>query len=166
MALTKTMSDALNKQFNEELNSAYLYESMAADFYAKNLSGFAVWMTSQAGEERLHAEKIHHYLDENGERVLYAAIPEPQAEWKSPLATIQAALGHERYITKSIHDLVRTARKEDDIATETFLSWYVTEQIEEEATAQSLIDKLEMVGDNRVGLYQLDKEVSTRQQDA
>lgn len=163
MALTKTMSDALNEQFNKEMNSAYLYESMAADFYAKNLSGFAVWMTGQAGEERVHAEKFHHYLSENGERVFHAAIPKPQAEWKSPLDAIKAALAHEKFITKSIHDLVRTARKEDDIATETFLSWYVTEQIEEESTAQSLIDKLEMVGDNRVGLYQLDKEVSTRQ---
>jgi len=166
MALSKTMSDALNKQFNEELNSAYLYESMAADFYAKNLSGFAAWMTLQAAEERMHAEKFHRYLDENSERVFYAAIPEPQAEWKSPLDAIKAALAHEKYITKCIHDLVRLARKDDDIATETFLGWYVTEQIEEESTAQSLIDKLEMVGDNRVGLYQLDKEVSTRQQDA
>lgn len=163
MALTKTMTDALNEQFNKEMNSAYLYESMAADFHAKNLPGFGVWMTGQAGEERVHAEKFHHYLSENGERVFYAAIPEPQAEWKSPVDAIKAALAHEKFITKSIHDLVRTARKEDDIATETFLSWYVTEQIEEESTAQSLIDKLEMVGDNRVGLYQLDKEVSTRQ---
>lgn len=166
MAISKTMSDALNKQFNEELNSAYLYESMAADFHAKNLPGFAVWMTEQAGEERMHAQKIHHYLDENGERVFYAAIPEPQAEWKSPLDTINAALGHEKFISKCIHDLVRLARKEDDIPTESFLGWYVNEQVEEESTAQSLIDKLEMVGDNRFGLYQLDKEVSTRQQEA
>ena len=103
MAISKTMSDALNTQFNKELNSAYLYESMAADFYAGNLPGFAVWMTTQAGEERVHAEKIHHYLTENGERVYYAAIPEPQAEWKSPLAAIQGALAHEKFITKSIH---------------------------------------------------------------
>ncbi len=166
MAISKTMSDALNKQFNEEINSAYLYDSMAADFYARNLPGFAVWMTGQAGEERMHAQKIHHYLDENGERVFYAAIPEPQAEWKSPLDAINAALGHEKFISKCIHDLVRLARKEDDIPTESFLGWYVNEQVEEESTAQSLIDKLEMVGDNRFGLYQLDKEVSTRQQEA
>ena len=166
MAISKTMSDALNKQFNEEINSAYLYDSMAADFYARNLPGFAVWMTGQAGEERMHAQKIHHYLDENGERVFYAAIPEPQAEWKSPLDAINAALGHEKFISQCIHDLVRLARKEDDIPTESFLGWYVNEQVEEESTAQSLIDKLEMVGDNRFGLYQLDKEVSTRQQEA
>jgi len=166
MAISKMMSDALNKQFNEELNSAYLYESMAADFYAKNLPGFAVWMVEQAGEERLHAQKIHQYLDGNGERVFYAAIPEPQAEWKSPIDAIKGALGHEKYISKCIHDLVRQARKEDDIATENFLGWFVTEQIEEETSAQSLIDKLEMVGDNRMGLYQLDKEVSARQQQA
>jgi len=166
MAITKTMSDPLNKQFNEELNSAYLYQSMAADFYSKNLPGFAAWMTAQAAEERHHAEKFHHYLDENTERVFYAAIPKPQAEWKSPLDAIKAALAHEKHITKCIHDLVRLSRKEDDVATENFLSWYVSEQVEEESSAQSLIDKLEMVGDNKVGLYQLDKEVSTRLQSA
>lgn len=166
MAVSRTMSEALNRQFNGELSSAYLYDSMAADFYARNLPGFAAWMTLQASEERAHAEKIHRYLDENGERVFYAAMAEPQAEWASPLDAVKAALGHEKYISKCIHDLVRTARKEDDIATEAFLSWYVTEQVEEEAAAQSLVDKLEMVGDNKFGLYQLDKEVSTRQQDA
>ena len=165
MAMTQKMAAALNKQFNEELNSAYLYESMAADFYAGKLQGFAAWMTIQAGEERGHAEKIHRYLGEAGERVYYKAIPEPQAEWPGPKAAMKAALAHEQYISKCIHDLVRTARKEDDIATEAFLGWYVTEQVEEEASAQTLIDKLEMVGDNGFGLYQLDKEISTRQQD-
>ncbi len=160
------MSEALNVQFNEELKSAYLYESMAADFYAKNRPGFAAWMTAQAAEERNHAAKIHHYLDENGERVFYGAMSEPQSSWDNPLAAMKAALSHERFITKCIHDLVRLARKEDDIATETFLGWYVTEQIEEESTAQSIIDKLEMLGDNKIGLYTLDKEVSARQQPA
>ncbi len=162
MALSKIITDALNKQFNEEINSAYLYESMVADFYAKRLPGFAVWMTMQAAEERTHAERIHRYLDENGERVFHSAIPQPQTEWDSPLEVIKAALHHEQHISKCIHNLVRLARKEDDISTETFLSWYVTEQIEEEAAAQTLIDKLEMVGDSKFGLYQLDKEVSTQ----
>lgn len=163
MSLSKAMAEALNKQFNEELNSAYLYDSMAADFYAKRLPGFASWMTIQAQEERDHAQRIHRYLDEHEERVFYAAIPEPQAEWDSPLEAMKAALGHEKYISKCIHNLVHTARKEDDISTEFFLGWYVTEQVEEESSAQSLIDKLEMVGDSQFGLYQLDKEVATRQ---
>lgn len=163
MAISKSMTEALNKQFNEEWGSAYLYESMAADFYAKNLHGFANWMTVQAAEERSHAQRIHHYLDENNERVFYAALPEPQATWETPLETMMATLAHEKYITKCIHDLVRNSRKEDDIATETFLDWYVTEQLEEETSAQSWIDKLKMVGDVKMGLYQLDKEASTRQ---
>ncbi|PIE04542.1 MAG: ferritin [Spirochaetales bacterium] len=160
------MTDALNRQFNEELNSAYIYNSMAADLYSKSLGGFGAWMTSQAAEERLHAEKIHRYMDSHGERVYYAAIPEPQAEWKTPLAVFQAALEHEKFISKCIHDLVFLARSENDLATESFLSWYVTEQVEEESTAQSIIDKLNMIGDNKYGLYQLDKELSTRQVDA
>ena len=163
MQIAKGMAEALNKQFNEELNSAYLYRSMAADFYAKNLSGFGAWMSKQAGEEEEHAEKIHRFLDERGSRVRYAAIPEPQAEWKDPLDAMKASLKHEEYITKCIHDLVRLAREEGDLATESFLGWYVSEQVEEEASVQSLIDKLEMVGNNTFGIYQLDKEVSTRQ---
>jgi ferritin len=163
MAISKQMSDALNKQFNEELNSAYLYQSMAADFYAKILPGFAGWMTRQAAEENEHAQKFHHYVDEQGGRVFYAAIPEPQAEWKSPQDAFKAALAHEKHITKCIHDLVRLARKEDDLATENFLAWFVKEQVEEESSAQSMIDKLDRVGDNKFGLYQLDKEASTRQ---
>ncbi len=163
MALTQKIIEALNIQFNEELVSAYLYDSMAADFRSKNLPGFAAWMTLQATEERTHAEKIHHYLDDHGARVHYKAIPEPQAEWESPLAIIRAALKHEQYISSCFHKLVTLARAENDITTETFLAWYVTEQVEEEATAQALIDKLEMIGDNTFGLYQLDKEVSTRE---
>jgi len=166
MGVSKTMADALNKQFNEEMNSAYIYRSMAADFYAKNLPGFAVWMTCQVNEELMHAEKIHRYLDEHNERVFYAAILEPQATWKSPLDIIKAALNHEKHITKCIHNLVHLAREVDDIATETFLSWYITEQVEEEASAQSLIEKLEMIGDSGTGLYQLDQEVSTRSRNA
>lgn len=162
MAISKNMSEALNKQFNEELNSAYLYESMVADFHFKNLPGFATWMTIQAAEERMHAEKLHRYLDDNGERVFHAAIPKPQAEWDSPLDIMQAALKHEKHISHCIHNLVRLAREEGDIATETFLSWYVTEQIEEESSAQNLIDKLEIIGDHKLGLYHLDGEVSTR----
>jgi len=163
MAISKSMTEALNRQFNKELNSAYLYESMAADFNAKNLHGFAAWMTAQAAEERSHAQKIHRYLNENDERAFYAALPEPQSTWNTPLEAFEAALAHERYISKSIHDLVRSSRREDDIATETFLAWYVTEQIEEESSVQGLIDKLKMVGNNTIGLYQLDKEASTRQ---
>ena len=166
MTLTKTMAEALNKQFYEELYSSYLYESMAADFAYKNYPGFANWMTIQAAEEKMHAEKIKIYLEDSAERVVFPALPAPQQEWKNPLDAMKAALAHEQHITGCIHDLVRVARKEDDIATETFLSWYVTEQVEEEANAQTLIDKLEMVGDNKVGMYQLDQEVSTRQQGA
>lgn len=166
MGMSKTIAEALNEQFNEELNSAYIYEAVAADFYAKKLPGFAAWMTQQAAEERAHAEKIHRYLDDRGGRVYHKAMPEPQAEWPDAQAALEAVLDHERYISKCIHDLIRLVRREDDIASESFLDWYVMEQVEEEASAQALIDKLEMIGDNKLGLYQLDQEVSTRQDDA
>lgn len=163
MRISEKMAEALDKQFNEELNSAYLYQSMAADFYAKNLAGFGAWMDKQAAEERTHADKIHRFLDDRGSRVHHAALPKPQSEWEHPLDAMKAALKHEEYITQCIHDLVKLSRKEGDIATEVFLGWFVNEQVEEESSVQSLIDKLEMVGDNTFGVYQLDKEVSARQ---
>ena len=163
MALSKKMTDALNKQFNEEMNSAYIYMSMAAWFHSVNLGGFAAWMTKQYGEEMEHAEKFHRYLDSQEERVYYQAMAEPQGDWDSPLAAMKDALKHEKYISGCIHDLVKLARSEGDIPTELFLGWYVDEQVEEESNASSVIQKLEMVGDNKIGLYSLNKEMGMRQ---
>jgi ferritin len=119
-------------------------------------------MTKQAAEEREHAEKIHRYVDENGGRIFYGAMEAPQAAWDSPLEAFKAAAGHEKYISGRIHDLVRLARSEDDVATEHFLAWFVNEQVEEESNAQGWIDKISMLGENIVGLYTLNREAAER----
>lgn len=153
---------ALNNQVNEELKSAYLYASMAADFFHKGYPGMALWMTSQYKEEMEHGIKIHRYLDERGERVFYQDMPAPQASWETPRAAFEAALKHEKYISGCIFSLTKQARACEDISTEVFLQWFVNEQVEEESSVQAILDKLDMVGDSKMGLYQLDKELGAR----
>jgi ferritin len=162
MKLSKKVGEALNNQFNEELKSALLYFSMAADFESKGLQGIAAWLGKQGGEENGHAGKIRSYLYERGSRVYYQAVEAPQAEWKDTVSAFKDVLKHEQFISDSILKLVKLARSEEDVATEVLLGWFVKEQVEEEATAQLILDKLAMIGDSKVGLYQLDKEMGLR----
>ena len=162
MKLSKAMAEALNGQVNEEINSAYIYASMSTDFADKNLDGFAAWMNKQAAEELKHAEKIKSYLYERNSRVRLGALKAPQTEWKSPSDAMKDALKHEQYISDCILKLTETAGKEKDTATEVFLQWFVSEQVEEEASVQNVLNKLAMTGDSSVGLYNLDRELGMR----
>ncbi len=157
-----SMQDALNKQINEEMKSAYIYLAMAANFSAKNLPGFAAWMNVQANEEMGHAMKIYHFILERGGEVELQSIDAPQKSFDTPLAAFEAAYQHEQYITNCIHDLVKQARKVDDLPAEVFLQWFVTEQVEEEASTDEIVQKLKMVQDSKNGLYMLDKELGRR----
>ena len=141
----KKMEDALNEQVNAELFSSYLYLSMESWFKSKNLSGFANWMRVQTQEEMTHAMKIYDFIDERGGRIALKAIDGPQTEWDSPLAVFEAVYEHEQKVTGLINDLVDLAIKEKDHATNSFLQWFVTEQVEEEASADEAIQQLKMV---------------------
>ena len=160
--LEQKMVDALNAQIYEELNSAYLYAAMAADCEAKNLKGAAAWFKAQFGEEQAHAWKLYGYMNNQGHRTIFKAIPEPQAEWANLLAAFEAALAHEKYISGKIRDLVKLAKDLDDYASESFLQWFITEQVEEEASAEEVVTKIKMVGDAPHVLYMLDKELGAR----
>ena len=163
LIMVKKMDKALNKQLNREIFSAYLYLSMSAYFESINLTGMANWMNVQAKEEMTHAMKFYNYILQCGEKVLLDAVEKPQSEWESPLKAFEGALEHEKYITKNIYDLVTLARDEKDYATEIFLNWFVTEQMEEEDNASKIIEKLKLIQDSPNGLYLLDKELSLRQ---
>lgn len=160
--LSKKMETALNKQINAELFSWYLYQSMAAYLESINLPGAARWMTAQAQEEMSHAMKIYGFVHERNGRVTLAGIDEPQAKWKSPLAAFEAAYGHEQKITGMIHDLLTLARAEKDPASEVFLQWFVSEQVEEEANALANVEKLKLVGDATGPLLMVDRELGAR----
>ena len=154
--ISDKMQDALNGQINAELYSAYLYLSAAAYFEDTNLTGCANWMRLQAQEEVSHAMKIFSHVAERGGRVLLAAIAEPPGEWDSPLAVFQAAYAHEQKVTGMINDL-------GDHAAGVFLQWFVSEQVEEEAAADAIVHKLELVGDSANGLFLVDREMGQRQ---
>jgi len=154
---------AFNDQINAELYSAYIYLSMAAYFDAKNFSGMATWMKRQADEEMEHAMKFYSYIIDNGGKVHFKAIEAPPKTWKSTLEVFNTAYKHECKVTKLIHMLVDLAKKLNDHAASIFLQWFVTEQIEEEATASSIVDKLKLIKENGAALLMLDHELGKRE---
>lgn len=160
--LSDRMCAALNAQINKELFSEYLYLSMSAWFEAQGLPGFANWMAVQAQEEHFHAMKLYGYIVERGGRVILEAIDKPESEFGSPAKAFDATLAHEQFITASINELVDVAIGIKDHATNQFLAWYVNEQVEEEANAQALIDKLRWIGDNGNALLMMDRELALR----
>jgi ferritin len=156
------IEDAFNKQLNAELFSSYLYMSMAAYFESQNLKGIAHWMQIQAQEEHMHAMKFFDFINERGGRVTLTEIAAPRTEWSSPLEAFEETYEHEGKVTALIHDLVDLSLREKDHAANTFLQWFVTEQVEEEATAQEIRDKLRLVKDNTVALFMVDQELGKR----
>jgi ferritin len=160
--LSEQMQDALNGQANAELYSAYLYLSMSAYFQSVNLPGFARWMEVQAQEEVEHGMKLIGHVHERMGRVILAPIEGPPTEWESPLAAFEAAFAHEQKVTGLINDLVALARDEGDNAAEAFLQWFVTEQVEEEASADEIVQKLKLAGDAPGPLLMLDSVLGRR----
>ena len=160
--LKDKIQKALNAQMNLELSSSYLYLAMAAYFESENLNGFAHWMKIQSGEEYAHAMKIYGYINQRNGRVNLSKIEAPKSEWKDAVEVFAETLKHEQKVTKAIDDIVDLTITEKDHATNTYLQWFVTEQVEEEATAMNILDKIKMVGDNKNGLFLLDRELGMR----
>ncbi len=160
--LTESVEDALNEQINAELYSSYVYLSMAAYYEDEGLPGFASWMRSQSDEEHEHAMRLYDFVHDRDGRVTLAGIDSPPTEWDSPADAFETAYEHEVEITEMIDNLVALAREENDNATENMLQWFVAEQVEEEATAQAILDKLKHVGDDGPGLLMIDQELGER----
>lgn len=160
--LNKEIEKALNDQIKNELYAAYLYLSMSAYFTAENLGGFAHWMRMQREEEIAHAMKIFDFVQDRDGRISLQALDKPPSDFGSPLAVMEEALGHEQKVTQRINELYELAIKHKDYPTQTLLQWFVTEQVEEEATAKQLVDQLKLVGDNSAALLMLDRELGVR----
>jgi ferritin len=160
--LSKKIENAINKQINAELWSAYLYLSMSAYFESINLGGFANWMRVQAHEELGHAMKFYHHVVERRGRVTVTAIAAPSISWKSPMNAFEDAFKHEQKVTGMINDLVNIASVEKDHATANMLQWFIDEQVEEELSTDAIVQKLKMIGTNTGGLYMLDRELAQR----
>jgi len=161
--MTPKMQQALNDQINAEFHSAYLYLAMAAYFRGENLNGFASWMEAQYSEEIAHGMKLYQFVFDRGGTVTLTTSEEPKTRWDSPQAAFEAALEHERYISGRIHDLVKLAMEENDFAAHSFLQWYVNEQVEEEASVDEIVETLKMLGNDRRGLFMMNRELAGRQ---
>ena len=160
--LSVKLQKELNKQMNNEYFSEFEYLSMAAYFHAMNLDGIANYFHVQAQEEHFHAMKIFHFILDKGGKVELQQIAKPDVAFKSPVDVFNKALSHEKKVTKSINDLMDEAIKENDHAVNSFLKWYVDEQVEEESSASKALGKMEIVGGKGEGLLFLDQEFAQR----
>jgi ferritin len=160
---SKKMEKAINKQINAEIYSSYLYLSMCAYFEAISLNGLANWMRQQTQEEMFHAMKMYDYVNARGGRVILQAIAQPPSDWTSTADVFENVRTHEQKVTGLINDLVNLALDERDHATNIFLQWFVSEQVEEEAAAGAIVDKLKLIKDDANGLFMLDRELGLRQ---
>jgi len=154
--------DSMNEQMKNEFLSAYLYFAMAGYFESEDLPGIASWMRVQALEELSHGEKFFNFICEAGGRTDLRAIDAPQNDYQSPLDCFQYSLEHEKFVTSRINQLMDLAKQESNHAAQIFLQWFVTEQVEEEASFGLIVKKLERIADDGRGLLMLDAELQNR----
>lgn len=160
--MNKKMLAEMNTQIQRELESAYIYLSMAAYFDASNLPGFAHWMKIQFQEEQAHAMKFFDFIIARGGKVNLQAISQPPVEFKSPLDVFEKALAHEEKISGHINDLYALSMEEKDFASQPLLQWFIEEQVEEEKNAGEIVDMLKMIKDDGTALLMLDRESGQR----
>ena len=160
--LSKVVQDTINEQIKNELYSAYLYLSMSAHCEAANLHGCAHWMRVQSQEEVSHAMKFFEFVFDRGGRVVLQAIDQPPVDFKSPLDLFQQTLQHEQKVTGMINHIYDLASKENDYATQTFVQWFITEQVEEEKNASQILEQLKVIGDQPAALFMLDSYLGKR----
>jgi ferritin len=161
--LSKNIEEALNRQINRELYSAYLYLAMSAYFENATMKGFAKWMRIQAKEEQAHAFKFYDYVIARMGKVTLSSIEAPKAKWASAGKVFEEVYAHEQKVTGMINALVELAIKEKDHATFEMLQWFVKEQVEEEEHADEILGKIECIGDIPGHLFCLDHELGKRQ---
>ena len=156
------VNEAINEQIKNELESYYIYLSMAAYFHALSLDGMAHWMRVQAHEEMIHAMKFMDHIIDRGGKVTLLDLKQLKTQWSSPLEAWEDAYKHEQFISSKINDLTTIAREEKDYPSEPLLAWFSTEQIEEEATSGKIAAEISMVGETKAGLILLDRELGQR----
>lgn len=160
--LNQKIEEALNAQINAEMWSAYLYLSMAAYCHSQGNPGMGKWFEVQFQEEQDHAKIFFNYVISRGGNVVLKPIEAVPTTWNSVLEVFESTLKHEQKVTALINNLFAITAAENDYATQSMLKWFIDEQVEEEETAQNIIDNLKMIKDNGYGLYMLDKELGAR----
>jgi len=159
--LNHNLTTQFNKQLNREFYSSYLYLNMAAWCTTNGYKGSANWFMVQHEEERSHAFKIYNYILNQGSEIELLEIKNPKLKCSSLLECFEKSLAHEQKMTKALNELTESAMREKDYASYGFLQWFITEQIEEEASVSEIIAKLKLVGDGN-GIFMIDSQLSTR----
>ena len=155
--LNKKVEEILNRQVDREAYSSNLYLAMAVWAEVNGLEGTSKWLYAQADEERMHMLKFISYINERGGRAIISAIEQPPAEYKDVKEVFEKVLAHEQFVTASINEIVEVTLAEKDFTTHNWIQYFVTEQIEEEASVQSIIDKLKLLGEHN--LYMFDRDI-------
>jgi len=157
--LSDTMQKALNDQIRMESESSQIYLAMASWAEIKGFEGIAAFMFKQSDEERLHMLKLLKYVNQRGGEAFISSLDEPRLDYTSFRTLFRQLYEHEVKVSASINELVDIALTGKDYATHNFLQWYVSEQIEEEATAKVILDKIDLIGDDKGGLYMFDNDM-------
>lgn len=160
--ISSKLQEAMNDQIQAELYSAYLYLAMSTYCESQNLKGFAHWLKSQHDEETSHAGKLMEHLLDRGGKVQLKALEAPPVDFGTPVSVFEQVLVHEKHVTDRIHKLYETAVAEKDYAAQILLQWFITEQVEEEATASAILEKLRMIPEKSGALFYMDKELGKR----
>ncbi|MCB2307844.1 ferritin [Clostridium estertheticum] len=160
--ISERLFTELNKQMNFEFYSAHLYLAMAAYCAAEDFDGFSNFFKVQAEEEKFHAMKFYNYINEMNGRVTLEGMPNPKNDYKSLIDAFKIAYSHEKIVTSKIYNLTDIATDEREHATISLLKWFIDEQVEEEATFNSLIKKLGRINDDPTSIYMLDNELATK----
>ncbi len=157
--LSTKLSEALNKQIQFEGSSSQYYLAMASWAETQGLNGVSAFLYTHADEERMHMLKLIRFVNERGGHGVVPTLPQPPVTFKSVKAIFEEVLKHEMKVTAEINNLVEITLKEKDYTTHNFLQWYVSEQLEEEALARKIVDKLKLIGDDKGGLYFFDRDM-------
>jgi ferritin len=160
--MDRAVQDAVSEQIGQEFHAAYFYLAISAHFDRKSLLGFARWMRVQAQEELTHAMRLLDFLNGRSAQVRLGPIDAAPSDFGSPLSLFETALGQERRVSELIHRLYDLAQQKHDHATQLELQWFITEQVEEEKTIQTIVDQLRMAGDNEAAVLMLDRELGSR----
>lgn len=157
--MSNEMKNALNQQIKIEAESSQIYLGMASWAETEGLNGIADFLYSHADEERQHMLKLIRYVNERGGHAIIPSLDGPENNYKNVSELFECFLSHEEEVTKKIHQLVDLSMSKHDYSTHSFLQWFVAEQIEEEALARTILDKLKLIGDNKAGFYMFDRDL-------
>lgn len=160
--ISETMQEAMNDQINREMYAAYLYLGMSAFLDSKNFTGMARWMRAQYGEELTHGLKLLDFVIDRGGKVELKSVKAPPSDFGSPLGCFEAALEHERAVTRDLAKLYDQAMREKDHSAHSLMEWFMDEQVEEEKTAEEIVDKLKLAGDNGAAVLMMEMELGKR----